>query len=221
MVRRNAPTRRAGPIPGLLVAVTAYVSTDIAAAPLLWVIPLSLYLLTWILVFQRRPLIPHRIMLLLQPFAIAGIVLLLYYAGWVPLLDSLAAHLVAFFIIAMACHGELSRTRPAPQHLTTFYVSLSFGGMVGGLFSGLLAPYAFSWIAEYPILAAIAVLCRPFEQEGWKPFDRLLWPLARSCWPQIKARFWPVAMVIGLALLFSRHIGFDLDEDPNFSRSSF
>ncbi|MGB8059460.1 MAG: fused MFS/spermidine synthase [Pseudolabrys sp.] len=199
---------------GLLVAVTAYVSTDIAAAPLLWVIPLSLYLLTWILVFQRRPLIPHRIMLLLQPFAIAGIVLLLYYAGWVPLLDSLAAHLVAFFIIAMACHGELSRTRPAPQHLTTFYVSLSLGGMVGGLFSGLLAPYAFSWIAEYPILAAIAVLCRPFGQEGWKPFERLLWPLAPSCWPQIKARFWPVAMVIGLALLFSRHIGFDLDEDP-------
>jgi hypothetical protein len=199
---------------GLLIAVTAYISTDIAAAPLLWVIPLSLYLLTWILVFQRRALIPHKTMLFLQPFAIAGIVVLLYYAGWIPLLDSLAGHLVAFFIITMACHGELARTRPAPQFLTTFYVSLSFGGMIGGLFSGLVAPYAFSWVTEYPILAVMAVLCRPFGQEIWKPFERLLWPLAPSYWPQLSARFWPVAIVVGLALLFSRSIGFDFDEDP-------
>jgi hypothetical protein len=199
---------------GLLVAVTSYISTDIAAAPLLWVIPLSLYLLTWILVFQRRALIPHRTMLFLQPFAIAGIVVLLYYAGWIPLLDSLAGHLVAFFIIAMACHGELAQTRPAPQFLTTFYVSLSFGGMVGGLFSGLVAPYAFSWVAEYPILAILAVLCRPFGQESWKPFERLLWPLNPSYWPNLSARFWPVAVVIGLGLLFSRSIGFDFDGDP-------
>jgi hypothetical protein len=204
---------------GLLVAVTAYISTDIAAAPLLWVIPLSLYLLTWILGFQRRPLIPHRTMLLLQPFAIAGIIILLYYTAWVPLLDSLAAHLVAFFIIAMACHGELARTRPAPQHLTTFYVALSFGGMVGGLFSGLVAPYAFSWVAEYPILAALAVLCRPFGQESWKPYERLLWPLAPTYWPQLSARFWPFAVIIALALLFSRYIGFDLDEDPELLKA--
>jgi hypothetical protein len=199
---------------GLLVAVTSYISTDIAAAPLLWVIPLSLYLLTWILVFQRHALIPHGTMLFLQPFAIAGIVVLLYYAGWIPLLDSLVGHLVAFFIIAMTCHGELARTRPAPQYLTTFYVSLSFGGMVGGLFSGLVAPYAFSWVAEYPILAVLAVLCRPFGQETWKRFERLLWPLAPSYWPQLRARFWPVAIVIGLALMFSRSIGFDFDGDP-------
>ena len=186
---------------------------------MLWVIPLSLYLLTWILGFQRRPLIPHRTMLLLQPFAIAGIIILLYYTAWVPLLDSLAAHLVAFFIIVMACHGELARTRPAPQHLTTFYVALSFGGMVGGLFSGLVAPYAFSWVAEYPILAALAVLCRPFGQESWKPYERLLWPLAPTYWPQLSARFWPFAVIIALALLFSRYIGFDLDEDPELLKA--
>ena len=140
---------------------------------------------------------------------------LLYSAGWIPLLDSLAGHLVAFFIITMACHGELARTRPAPQFLTTFYVSLSFGGMIGGLFSGLVAPYAFSWVAEYPILAVMAVLCRPFGREIWKPFERLLWPLAPSYWPQLGARrFWPVAIVLGLPLLFSRSIGFDFDEDP-------
>jgi hypothetical protein len=199
---------------GLLVAVTAYISTDIAAAPLLWVIPLSLYLLTWTLVFQRHALIPHSTTLFLQPFAIAGIVVLLYYAGWIPLLDSLSGHLVSFFIIAMACHGELARTRPAPQYLTIFYVSLSFGGMIGGLFSGLVAPYAFSWVAEYPILAVLAVLCRPFGQETWRPFERLLWPLDPTYWPQLSARFWPVAVVIGLGLLFSRSIGFDFDGDP-------
>ncbi len=61
----------------------------------------------------------------------------------------------------MACHGELAQSRPAARHLTGFYVALSFGGMVGGLFAGLIAPYAFSWIAEYPILLALAALCRP------------------------------------------------------------
>ena len=146
---------------GLLIAVTAHISTDVAAAPLLWVLPLSLYLLTWVLVFQSRPLLPHRLMLMLQPFAIAGVMLLLVVGGEQNLLATLGGHLVCFFVIAMACHGELARTRPAARHLTGFYVALSFGGMVGGLFAGLIAPYTFSWIAEYPILLALAALCRP------------------------------------------------------------
>jgi hypothetical protein len=146
---------------GLLIAVTAHISTDVAAAPLLWVLPLSLYLLTWVLVFQSRPLLPHRWMLLLQPLAIAGVIVLLAIGGEQNLLLTLGSHLLCFFIIAMACHGELARTRPAAKYLTGFYVALSFGGMVGGLFAGLIAPFAFSWIAEYPILLALAALCRP------------------------------------------------------------
>jgi hypothetical protein len=197
---------------GLLVAVTAYISTDIAAAPLLWVIPLSLYLLTCVLVFQRRSLIPHKKMLLLQPIAIAGIVLLFFYTTWIPLLDSLIAHLVAFFVIAMACHGELARTRPDAEHLTTFYVSLAFGGMLGGLFAGLVAPYAFSWVAEYPILAVLAILCRPFDQEIWRPLDRCLWWMAPSHWPQFNVVFWPAAGVVAVAFLFS-DVGFAEDSD--------
>jgi hypothetical protein len=197
---------------GLLVAVTAYISTDIATAPLLWVIPLSLYLLTWVLVFQRRSLIPHKKMLLLQPIAIAGIVLLFFYTTWVPLLDSLIAHLVAFFVIAMTCHGELARTRPGAEHLTTFYVSLAFGGMLGGLFAGLVAPYAFSWVAEYPILAVLAILCRPFDQEIWRPLDRWLWWTAPSHWPQFNVVFWPAAFVVAVAFLFS-DVGFAEDSD--------
>ncbi|ETR78868.1 hypothetical protein X566_15300 [Afipia sp. P52-10] len=163
---------------GLLVAVTAHISTDVAAAPLLWVLPLSLYLLTWVLVFQSRPLIPHRFVLLLQPLAIVGIVCLLAVGSERNLVLTLVGHQLCFFVIAMACHGELARTRPAAQYLTGFYVALSFGGMVGGLFTGLIAPYVFSWIAEYPILVVLAALCRPKEQDV-PPF---MAKLARWSW---------------------------------------
>src|SRR4051812_5548800 len=162
---------------GLLIAVTAHISTDVAAAPLLWVLPLSLYLLTWVLVFQSRPLLPHKWMLMLQPLAIAGVILLLAVGGEQNLLLTLGGHQLCFFIIAMACHGELARTRPAARHLTGFYVALSFGGMVGGLFAGLIAPFTFSWIAEYPILVALAVLCRPAEPERAARWMRWYWPL--------------------------------------------
>ncbi len=177
---------------GLLVAVTAHISTDVAAAPLLWVIPLSLYLLTWVLVFARRPLFTQTFMLQLQPFAIAGIVVLLLYGRRVMLLPNLAEHLLAFFVIAMACHGELARSRPAPAHLTAFYVSLSFGGMVGGLFAGLLSPFIFSWIAEYPILVVLAVLTRPFAAAHWRALER---------W------FWPVAALVALVLVLPAFLG--------------
>jgi len=162
---------------GLLIAVTAHISTDVAAAPLLWVLPLSLYLLTWVLVFQSRPLLPHWLMLLLQPLAIAGVVVLLAIGGEQNLLLTLGGHQLCFFVIAMACHGELARTRPAAKYLTGYYVALSFGGMVGGLFAGLIAPFAFSWIAEYPILLALATLCRPPMQERLPRLAQWYWPL--------------------------------------------
>jgi hypothetical protein len=162
---------------GLLIAVTAHISTDVAAAPLLWVLPLSLYLLTWVLVFQSRPLLPHKWMLMVQPLAIAGVIVLLAVGGEQNLLLTLGGHQLCFFLIAMACHGELARTRPAAKYLTGFYVALSFGGMVGGLFAGLIAPFTFSWIAEYPILLALAALCRPASEERWPAWSRWYWPL--------------------------------------------
>ncbi|CCD96253.1 conserved membrane hypothetical protein [Bradyrhizobium sp. ORS 375] len=171
---------------GLLIAVTAHISTDVAAAPLLWVLPLSLYLLTWVLVFQSRPLLPHKWMLALQPLAIAGVVVLLAFGGEQNLALTLGGHQLCFFIIAMACHGELARTRPAAKYLTGFYVALSFGGMVGGLFAGLIAPFTFSWVAEYPILLAMAALCRPAAAE------RL---------PKITRWYWVLLAVVAIALL--------------------
>jgi hypothetical protein len=172
---------------GLLIAVTAHISTDVAAAPLLWVLPLSLYLLTWVLVFQSRPLLPHKWMLMAQPLAITGVIVLLAVGGEQNLLLTLGGHQLCFFVIAMACHGELARTRPAAKYLTGFYVALSFGGMLGGLFAGLIAPFTFSWIAEYPILVALAAVCRP--PGGKERFAR---------WSQW---YWPVLAVVAVALI--------------------
>jgi hypothetical protein len=183
---------------GLLIAVTAHISTDVAAAPLLWVLPLSLYLLTWVLVFQSRPLLPHNWMLMLQPLAIAGVIVLLAVGGEQNLLLTIGGHQLCFFVIAMACHGELARTRPAAKYLTGFYVALSFGGMLGGLFAGLIAPFAFSWVAEYPILLALAALCRPAADERWPAWTRWYWPflavlaiaLIAAAWTDGKTQAW-------------------------------
>ena len=112
--------------------------------------------------------------------------MLLAVGGEQNLLLTLGGHLLCFFVIAMACHGELARTRPAAKYLTGFYVALSFGGMVGGLFAGLIAPYAFSWVAEYPILVALAVLCRPSRDERW---------------PRWTSWYWPVLAVVAVALI--------------------
>ena len=195
---------------GLLVAITAHISTDVAAAPLLWVMPLSIYLLTWVMVFARRPPFSHGLILTMQPFAIAGIVVLLLVAGNIRLLPNLIGHLLAFFVIAMACHGELARSRPAAAHLTTFYLALSFGGMLGGLFAGLVAPNIFSWVAEYPILAVLAVLCRPTDG-AHLPLARR-WPGATRLWGQAQRGFWPAAIVIACALIAPAFFGVRITE---------
>lgn len=163
---------------GLLVAVTAHLSTDVAAAPLLWVVPLSLYLITWVIVFQTRPSVSHRWILRLEPLAIVALVAVAALAADQNLLLTLSVHLVAFFLITMACHGELARLRPHPRYLTGFYLALSAGGMIGGVFAGLLAPNVFSWIAEYPILIVLAILCRPLAGGEWVQGERLFWIIA-------------------------------------------
>jgi hypothetical protein len=145
----------------LLVAVTAFISTDVAAAPLLWVIPLALFLLSFIIVFQRKPFLRHERMLSLHLIVIGFLlapVLLGLHLDWQVMLP---LHLVGFFLTAMVCHGEMARRRPPAQHLTEFYMWMSFGGVLGGLFAGLLAPHLFSSIVEYPLLLVASILCHP------------------------------------------------------------
>ena len=146
---------------GLLLAVTTHISTDVAAVPLLWVLPLALYLLTLVIAFQTHPLIPHWLVINVQPFFILGLVITFVVASVGSIVYLIAIDLVVFFVCALACHGELARRRPAPQHLTTYYLWISAGGFIGGIATGLVAPHVFNWVAEYPLLIVLAVLCRP------------------------------------------------------------
>ncbi|HEY6257362.1 MAG TPA: fused MFS/spermidine synthase [Xanthobacteraceae bacterium] len=163
----------------LLIAVTAHISTDVAAVPLLWVVPLALYLLTFVIVFQRAPLLPHWLAVGVQPLFILALVVVvvfdlqplksivgLFFPEAVldpvkAIIAVIALHCAAFFVNALVCHGELARQRPAARHLTIFYLWIAAGGMIGGIAAGLIAPRVFNWVAEYPILIALAALCRP------------------------------------------------------------
>lgn len=140
----------------LLQGVTTYLTTDIAPIPLLWVVPLGLYLLSFILTFASRPPIPQAPMIRAVP--IAALVLLPPMAAGLVQWFWMPVHLLFFFVAAMACHGELARRRPPPEGLTGFYLAIAVGGVLGSFFNAILAPIVFDRMAEYPIGIALACL---------------------------------------------------------------
>jgi len=162
---------------GLVIAVTAYLTTDIAAAPFLWVLPLAIYLLTFVAAFRERPWIAHANVVRFVPFAVAPLAVSLIGGDKVFWLTMIALNLVAFALLTLMCHGELYGRRPSPLRLTEFYLCTSFGGVIGGAFAGLLAPQIFNGNYEYPILVALAVLCMPgIFAGGIRKAAAELWP---------------------------------------------
>ena len=146
----------------LLLGLTQYISTDIAAVPLLWILPLTIYLLSFILVFSKWADRIHPLMVSLQP---AVLLVFIAYSfinpAVLPYWLDLILHCVAFFLAVMVCHGELAKHRPHPQYLTRFYLIMSFAGMLGGLFNTFVAPFVFNAVYEYPIMIVAALLLRP------------------------------------------------------------
>jgi len=146
----------------LLLGVTNYITTDIAQVPLFWIVPLAIYLITFILVFARRRVLPHKLMLRAQPLLLLPVIVIPSYWGLSVLSWAIIpAHLLAFFVTAMVCHGELANSRPSTTHLTEFYLWLSVGGVLGGLFNTIVAPISFETLAEYPLVIVLACLLRP------------------------------------------------------------
>lgn len=154
----------------LLYGVTLYITTDVASIPLLWVIPLALYLLTFVLVFSDKPVGMRMARYLHIPAATT--ILMVYlsdlgYDMWLMLV-----HLAAFFLIVMSCHSSLSQSRPAAAKLTHFYLWISLGGVLGGIFNIFVAPHLFTNITEYPLMIFLSVaVCMPprlLQSIPWK-----------------------------------------------------
>lgn len=142
-----------------LLAVTAYITTDLVAMPLLWTIPLGIYLLTYILAFARPSAWWTKAAAALLPLVVVPLVLVLS-AGfvqlfWIPL------HLFAFLAGALVCHGQLAAARPGSRHATAYYLAIATGGVLGGFFNALIAPLLFDRLIEYPLIVVLACLVAP------------------------------------------------------------
>jgi hypothetical protein len=174
----------------LLIAFTTYLSTDIASVPLLWVMPLALYLATFIAVFRPRPPIGRGTLLAVQAVSVAvTIVTKDWDAGFAWAL-SCAAGTIAFAATGLVCHRQLYDRRPEPARLTDFYLWMSLGGAPGGVFAALIAPQAFTNLLELPLLLGLGMVCAA----GWRPAEA-----SGQGWGAVSAVFGALAAVVVLA----------------------
>ncbi|MFN7666753.1 MAG: hypothetical protein ACK5O4_00850, partial [bacterium] len=159
----------------LMLGLTSFVSTDIAPISLFWVVPLALYLLTFIIVFGFGRHIPLKPVALL---ALIGSVLgftvsasSAVYGFPLSFYASIALHVLVFFFIAWFFHGQLASSKPSASHLTDFYLWMSVGGMLGGVFNALVAPVVFRSTLEYPLvfLVSVFLIYKYLRQRGWTP----------------------------------------------------
>jgi spermidine synthase len=153
----------------LMLSITTFLTTDIAAIPLFWVVPLALYLLTFILVFAGTPLLPHNVFLHWMPLLIIVLVVIRLTEATQPVGLLLGIHVFGLFWICMCCHGELARRRPAATYLTEYYLWLALGGVLGGMFNALVAPVIFTSVVEYPLMLVAACLLLPGRAGGVSP----------------------------------------------------
>ncbi|HYW47560.1 MAG TPA: fused MFS/spermidine synthase [Bryobacteraceae bacterium] len=159
----------------LLLAVTTHLTQDVAAIPFLWILPLAIYLLSFIICFETPRLYRRAFFL---PLLLASLVFMAYRL-WpdrasLAIRPAIILFSAALFVCCMVCHGELSRLKPHPRHLTGFYVVVSLGGATGGLFVGLIAPNLFRAYYEFPIGLALCALV------AFLVLSRRLWPLSNS-----------------------------------------
>jgi hypothetical protein len=145
----------------LSLAMTTYITNEIAPIPLLWTLPLGVYLLTFIIAFSARPLLTPGSVKRVLPYGILPLVLLFSLGGALPDGIDCLLNLVALFLVGVSCHGELAQSRPHTQNLTTFYLFISLGGALGGLFNAIVAPHFFPTVLEYPLMIVVACAVLP------------------------------------------------------------
>jgi hypothetical protein len=152
----------------MLMATTNQMCSDVPAVPFLWIVPLGLYLLSFILVFDSDRVYYRPVFWPAMALAAAGVLYLLHENVDLSILWQIAGYSAAMFICCMVCHGELARLKPAPRYLTTFFLLSSAGGAVGGLFVALVAPILFKGYFEFHVGLAgcfvLALLAYYFQQ---------------------------------------------------------
>jgi hypothetical protein len=206
----------------LMLGVTTYITTDIAPVPLFWVIPLALYLLTYIIAFARPPRwIARAAAMLLTPLVIALMIAHPFHSV-LPITAVLALHLSAFFVAALLCHGELAETRPPARDLTAFYLWLSIGGVIGGALNALVAPVIFPQVVEYPLVIALVFVLRssrapaPTPAAAPRKFQGKRAAVRPQAQPVRRGRGWAVFGALAALVFFIQSYG----GDPRYIRLS-
>lgn len=150
----------------LMLGVTTHITTDIFSAPLIWVLPLSFYLVTFIIAFSRQNILTLSRLASLQPIVVAmtiGVMFLCRTSYMALSWPAVFLHLMAFFAVALMCHLYLAKLRPIeqPKQLTTFYLMLSIGGALGGVLNAFIIPFVLDRVIEYPLLLILSLLANP------------------------------------------------------------
>jgi hypothetical protein len=203
----------------LMLGVTTFITTDIAAVPLLWIIPLALYVGTFIIVFARKQLISQKTVLNIQGLLL--VVLLIKMIGQFTFAPGflIPLHLALFFFCALACHMELSALRPSAGKLTEFYLVMSLGGALGGFFNAIIAPVLFIIPIEYPLILVAAIFMR--NRTDAQSFQETLHSF-KKIW---KARgldsIFSAPFILGFIIVFSTLSAFALENTAAFKIFSF
>lgn len=145
----------------LMLGVTQHITTDLASIPLFWIVPLAIYLLTFVSAYSRRLRIPAAWTGYALPVLIAALALITFAPPAGSVVVPLTLHLLTFGVAGLMCHTLLADDRPSTDRLTEYYLMISVGGVLGGSINALLGPVAFDTIIEYPIMLGVAALLRP------------------------------------------------------------
>ena len=163
----------------LMLGVTTFIATDVASVPLIWIIPLALYLLTFIIAFGNKQIIKLPVTSILFPIALVVLGALIILAPPISVWITITLHLLVFFFAALVSHQRLAQSRPHVSKLPEYYLWIAVGGVLGGIFNALVAPLVFSTPYEYPAAIILACLIRPVttQEQKTKSLMRTTFPV--------------------------------------------
>jgi spermidine synthase len=194
----------------LLLAISNHLSSNVAPIPFLWVLPLAVYLLSFILCFERENVYNRGVFLPLLVVALDGAAYAIYAnEGNLSIAWAIPTFVAALFVCCMVCHGELARLKPDPRHLTSFYMMISLGGTLGGVFVAIVAPHVFHTYLELPLAmvacSALAAIVLWISPQNWK-----------GKIPIAAVRIAMLAFTVGLAV----HLGYEKHLSDKIFRQS-